>query len=57
MNNDNNILEQFLQEWPVERVKTMTLEEYTNIDKTSFCYWLESITQSLGNLKRLLILI
>src|SRR5665648_805088 len=50
MHNDDEILEQFLQEWPLERVERMTLEEYTNIEKTSFCYWLESQTQNLGSI-------
>ncbi|HZL11067.1 MAG TPA: AAA family ATPase [Prolixibacteraceae bacterium] len=50
MNNNDKILEQFLQEWPLERVERMTLDEYTNIDKTSFCHWLESKTQDLGSI-------
>jgi len=50
MHNNDGILEQFLQEWPLERVERMTLEEYTNIEKTSFCYWLESLTQNLGSI-------
>jgi 5-methylcytosine-specific restriction protein B len=34
--------DEFLEEWPVERVKRMTLPEYTSAgDKTSFSYWLE----------------
>lgn len=42
---------QFLQEWPIERLKQMKLEEYTNLDKeTSFCYWLEARTTSLGSI-------
>lgn len=50
MHNDNRILEQFLAEWPLERVERMTLDEYTNVDKTSFCHWLESITHDLGSI-------
>ena len=50
MNNNDGILEQFLKEWPIERVKNMTLEEYTNTDKTSFCYWMESKTNDLGSI-------
>tara|TARA_R110000764_G_scaffold28092_1_gene66117 strand:- start:163 stop:3522 length:3360 start_codon:yes stop_codon:yes gene_type:complete len=43
--------EEFLKEWPIERIKTMTLEEYTNLDKeTSFCYWLEATTTDLGSI-------
>ncbi|MDU8886311.1 AAA family ATPase [Yeosuana sp. MJ-SS3] len=41
----------FLKEWPIDRLKSMTLEEYTNLDKeTSFCYWLEAITSDLGSI-------
>ena len=36
IHNKDGILEQFLQERPLERVEGMTLEEYSNIDKTSF---------------------
>ena len=50
MNNNLRILEQFLMEWPLERVEKMTLEEYTNTDKTSFCHWLEGITEDLGSI-------
>ncbi|MDD2829238.1 MAG: AAA family ATPase [Sulfuricurvum sp.] len=35
----------FLKRWPLEKVKKMTLEEYTNLNKdNSFTYWLESKT-------------
>lgn len=50
MNNDKQLLEKFLLEWPLERVEKMTLREYTNTNKTSFCYWLESMTQDLGSI-------
>jgi 5-methylcytosine-specific restriction endonuclease McrBC GTP-binding regulatory subunit McrB len=40
----------FLQEWPLSRIKIMTLDEYTNLDKTSFCYWLEAKTANLGSI-------
>jgi 5-methylcytosine-specific restriction enzyme B len=40
----------FLDEWPTDRVANMTLEEYTNSNKTSFCYWLESKTPELGSI-------
>lgn len=40
----------FLNEWPISRLETMTLGEYTNLDKTSFCYWLEKITEDLGSI-------
>jgi len=43
--------DEFLSTWPLERVKEMTIEEYTNLNKKdSFCYWLESITEYLGSI-------
>ena len=42
--------DEFLKMWPIERLKTMSLEEYTNLDKEdSFCYWLEVKTTDLGS--------
>lgn len=43
------LLKEFQDTWPIEKLKSMTLEEYTNLDKTSFCYWLEAITYKLGS--------
>ena len=32
----------FIEKWNFDKVKNMTLEEYTNNDKDgSFCYWVE----------------
>jgi len=46
-----NLKEEFLSAWPFERVKQMSLEEYTNLNKDdSFCYWLESRTNDLGSI-------
>ena len=43
--------DEFLSTWPLERVKGMSVEEYTNLNKKdSFCYWLEAITQDLGSI-------
>jgi 5-methylcytosine-specific restriction protein B len=42
--------EKFLSEWPIERLKVMDLNEYTNLEKTSFCYWLEHITRDIGSI-------
>lgn len=42
--------ETFLQEWPLSRIQNMSLGEYTNLDKTSFCYWLEAKTHDLGSI-------
>ena len=46
-----DLRDEFLRTWPLERVKRMAIEEYTNLNKKdSFCYWLESITQDLGSI-------
>jgi len=45
------LLDEFLQTWPIERLQTMTLDEYTNLNKKdSFCYWLEQRTNDLGGI-------
>lgn len=42
---------QFLQQFPIEYLENMTLEEYTNLNReASFCYWLEVKTQELGSI-------
>lgn len=41
----------FLDQWPIEQVRSMTLEEYTNLNRDdAFVYWLESRTESLGSI-------
>jgi predicted RNA-binding protein with PUA-like domain len=40
----------FQQAFPVGKLKDMSLDEYTNLNKEdSFCYWLESRTYDLGS--------
>ena len=40
----------FQQEFPLEALKDMPLERYSNLNKEdSFCYWLESRTYKLGS--------
>ncbi|MHA1973118.1 MAG: MrcB family domain-containing protein [Candidatus Hodarchaeales archaeon] len=44
-------IEAFSMEWPIERLRNITLEQYTNLDReTSFCYWLESKTDNTGSI-------
>ena len=44
------LYKQFLQEFPLETLREMPLEKYTNLNRTdSFCYWLESRTYGLGS--------
>ncbi|HFQ5206919.1 TPA: McrB family protein [Vibrio vulnificus] len=42
----------FLAKWPVERVRTMSLDEYSNPGTNdSFTYWLEFGTMNLGSIR------
>ncbi len=52
MNEELHVLKQnFLDVWPIEKLEQMTLDEYTNLDKeSSFCYWLEAKTTTLGSI-------
>ena len=41
----------FIRQFPLEKLSSMTLEQYTNLDKKdSFCYWLEAKTSDLGSI-------
>lgn len=41
----------FQEKFPLETLKDMPLEKYTNLNKDdSFCYWLESKTRDLGSI-------
>jgi 5-methylcytosine-specific restriction endonuclease McrBC GTP-binding regulatory subunit McrB len=41
----------FHAEWPLERVKQMTLDEYTNPNRSdAFIYWLEKRLENLGSI-------
>lgn len=43
--------EKFLERFPVESLRTMPIEKYTNLNRNdSFCYWLESKTHRLGSI-------
>ena len=43
------LLKEFQITWPVERIKNLTLDEYTNSDKdTAFTYWIEKKTEKLA---------
>lgn len=54
MSNSSNAYatwDEFLKAWPLERVKQMTLSEYSNVGmKDTFTWWLESGTDSLGSI-------
>ena len=45
------VWQQFLETWPIERLRTMTLPEYTSAGgKDSFVFWLESRLDKLGSI-------
>ena len=47
----NELYDRFLEKFPLESLKDMPLEVYTNLNKQdSFCYWLESELYSLGSI-------
>lgn len=51
VNDANKLWDEFLAAWPVERVKAMTLSEYTNVgNNDTFTYWLESRLDPLGSI-------
>jgi len=46
------ILYEFLEYWTIDKIKSMTLEEYVSVgDKNTFCQWLETKTRALGSIK------
>ncbi len=47
----NKLWDEFLEKWPVDRIKSMTLSEYTNVgNKDTFTYWIESRLESMGSI-------
>ena len=51
LESEAKLKEMFLQRFPVGSLRTMSIEEYTNLNrKDSFCYWLESGTYRLGSI-------
>lgn len=45
------LLDDFREKWPLENLKDMTLDDYTNLNASdSFCFWLESKTSELGSI-------
>lgn len=54
MNNTERMTlwDQFLQRWPIDKIKNMTLEEYVSVDdQDTFTYWLETKTRELGSIQ------
>lgn len=48
---DDTVWREFLAEWPIERLRTMTLQEYTSArDKSCFVYWIEARLSQYGSI-------
>lgn len=47
----DKIYEEFNNKFPLEKLRKLTLEEYTNTERSnSFCYWVEKKTEILGSI-------
>lgn len=43
--------DEFLSAWPISRIETMTIDEYTNVGSNdTFTYWIESKLDTLGSI-------
>lgn len=50
--NESALWDEFLKEWPIERLQRMTLDDYTNSRaKDRFIYWVEFKLDSLGGIR------
>lgn len=50
-NEKMSLWSEFLEVWPPDRVRSISLEEYTNLNRDdAFIYWLESRTGALGSI-------
>jgi hypothetical protein len=49
---DEKMLEEFLEQWPIETLHSMTLRDYNHTgDKKTFCQYVETKTRPLGSIK------
>ena len=49
--NLHKLKQDFLDYWTIDKLQTMSLEEYTDTKReNSFCYWLEHLTRDLGSI-------
>ena len=52
MEDRHALYQQFISRFPLESLESMTLEQYTDLEReNSFCYWLEFKTRSLGGIR------
>lgn len=51
-NQPNEIWNEFLKNWPIDKVKSMTLEQYTKSgDNSTFTYWVEVGTRNIAEIR------
>lgn len=52
-NKARELFDEFQNTWNLEKIKNMTLEEYTSVDsnRDDFTYWLEHKLKTLGSIK------
>ncbi|MBK8396297.1 MAG: hypothetical protein IPL26_13815 [Leptospiraceae bacterium] len=54
INELKELLDGFLENWPLEKVKKMQLQDYVGLkNKDTFCQWVETKTRLLGSIKGL----
>lgn len=47
----DKLYDSFIAKFPLEKLNSMTLEQYTDLKrKDSFCYWVETVTRSIGSI-------
>ncbi len=51
MTGNEKLYNDFLELFPLEGLRDMTLPQYTNLEKNSFCYWLEIKLRWLGGIQ------
>lgn len=52
LHQDEELLNTFLDTWPISRIEKMTLEEYTDVNnKYTFTQWVENRTLQLGSIR------
>lgn len=50
MTDKRKLYEEYLEKFPISFLEKMTLEQYTNFQKDSLCYWIEFKTRELGSI-------
>ena len=51
MRKEMSLWSEFLEAWPPDRVRGMSLDQYTNLNRDdAFIYWLEERTKALGSI-------